>query len=323
MVSAGTVKGHSSEVTEQLGQYDSKISELSSSWEGSSHDKLASEASTFSSDCKKISTGMDAFATACDLYEDYIAAKERKKTCESELSKAKAGNKDGINNDTIAKYNSEISELETKISNLKSQIEEQLRTAASTKIEGATAGALSAGSSTWVYTGSGTVSQLGADSGVLPNARIGDDARPDPSTNPYYQSTANGGINGFPLNGGGPGKGGNCTYYAYSRFSELLGKPATGLSTGDACSWYNGSTGYKKGQTPKLGAIAVWQYGNSSSNGHVAVVEEIKSNGDIVVSEGGWSNQKWYGNNTYSSSNNYATGYSNGHLLGFIYPEEA
>ena len=166
----------------------------------------------------------------------------------------------------------------------------------------------------------GSSNNRGATRGELEDARIGSDRRPDYSG--FFLSTSDGGFNPFPLNGGGGGVGGNCTYYAYSRFSEIMGEEASTISHGDACQWWDDSYGYKKGQEPRLGAIAVWQYGNSDSLGHVAIVERIEENGDIVISQGGWSNCDWYSNDTISAENGYALDYSNGHLLGFIYPEK-
>ena len=47
--------------------------------------------------------------------------------------------------------------------------------------------------------------------------------------------------------------------------------------------------GYKRGSTPKLGAIACWSLGvvgiGNDGAGHVAVVEQINSDGSIIVSE--------------------------------------
>jgi surface antigen len=50
---------------------------------------------------------------------------------------------------------------------------------------------------------------------------------------------------------------GNCTWYAFGRFAEMLGvKPK--LNTGNACYWYKNNGGYphndnyKRGQTPKV-----------------------------------------------------------------------
>ncbi len=78
--------------------------------------------------------------------------------------------------------------------------------------------------------------------------------------------------------------GGNCTWYAWGRAYELLGSRPK-LSTGNAGEWYgyNKSNGlYSYGTTPKLGAVACW-------SGHVAVVEEIYSNGSFLISESGWT----------------------------------
>ena len=165
----------------------------------------------------------------------------------------------------------------------------------------------------------GFANNLNATSGQLENARLGDEGAP--AKDGYFLPAGEGGFNPFPIYHSDGGIG-NCTYYAYSRFSELMGGEASTLSHGDACSWYNDSYGYKKGQEPRLGAIAVWQYGNDDSMGHVAVVEAIDEDGNIHTSEGGWSSECWYRNGVYYKDNGYATGYSDGHLLGFIYPEK-
>ena len=81
----------------------------------------------------------------------------------------------------------------------------------------------------------------------------------------------------------------NCTAYAYGRAYEILGTKANLCTQGDAGDWwsYNINNGYYSyGSTPKLGAIMCW--GKSSypyDHGHVAVVEQINSDGTIVISE--------------------------------------
>ena len=319
MVSATSVTTQKTDLETQVKNYRNHTNGVNGIWEGESHDKFIGEAESFASECAKISTGMEAFAKACTAYQNYINAKKVKEEREQRYNHAVSTNSDP---EVIQKYADDVDTYKKEMEKYKKEIESYLATASSTTIEGGSA-SVNGFSKTWTAYSSGVANQLGGGSGTLPNARLGENGRPDPSKNIFFQNEANGGINGFPLNGGGPGKGGNCTYYAYSRFSELIGQEAKGLASGDACSWYSNTKGFKKGQEPRLGAIAVWQYGNSSSNGHVAVVEKIEKNGDIVVSEGGWSSQKWYGNNTYKRANNYATGYSNGHLLGFIYPEKA
>ncbi len=95
--------------------------------------------------------------------------------------------------------------------------------------------------------------------------------------NPYYNST----LNVFSAAGYGLP---NCTAYAWGRAYEITGvRPK--LSTGNAENWfpYNQSTGaYDYGWTPRLGAIACWAY--PGGGGHVAVVEQIDSDGTMYLS---------------------------------------
>ena len=107
----------------------------------------------------------------------------------------------------------------------------------------------------------------------------------------------------------------NCTWYAYGRFGEILGrKPA--LPTMNAGDWYANCTAYKKGRTPKVGAVIVWRYTNGGA-GHVAIVEEVKANGDIVTSNSGWSSSQKFWMETHRKANHYSkTGWI---FQGFIY----
>lgn len=111
----------------------------------------------------------------------------------------------------------------------------------------------------------------------------------------------------------------NCTCYAWGRWYELL-KKIPKLCTANAENWFNYTKdGYKRGQTPKLGAICVWSKGKigvgSDGAGHVAVVEEIYKDGSILT-----SNSAWGGTNFYTKK--YEKGYklSGYTFLGFIYP---
>ena len=106
----------------------------------------------------------------------------------------------------------------------------------------------------------------------------------------------------------------NCTWYAFGRFSEILGKKAL-LPTTDAGMWFDLCTAYKKGRTPKVGAVVCWKYYPYGA-GHVAVVEEVKANGDIVTSNSGY-----HGANFWMETWRAAGNYSNGkfRFQGFIY----
>ena len=122
-------------------------------------------------------------------------------------------------------------------------------------------------------------------------------------------------VNPFPLNS----RGGNCTWYAYGRFCEIAGKKIPMSSYGNAVTFYDSFPNCEKGSTPQVGAIACWGYGSPTGHpGHVAVVEEVKPNGDIVCSNSGWSGKKFW-MSTHKASENYSMHYANDHFRGFIY----
>lgn len=89
----------------------------------------------------------------------------------------------------------------------------------------------------------------------------------------------------------------NCTAYAWGRLYELTNTYPK-LSTSNAENWYGKNDGYKRGNTPKLGAIACWskgEVGNGNDGaGHVAVVEEILTDGSIVTSNSGYKSTNFY-----------------------------
>lgn len=109
---------------------------------------------------------------------------------------------------------------------------------------------------------------------------------------------------------------GNCTWYAWGRFWEC-GEPPTrptnklGYLNGmyiNAEDWYGLSDGYERGSTPKLGAVICYRDGVYSGDGHVAVVEQINSDGTIIISESGYEAYRWRlrvadPNNEYPYSN--------------------
>lgn len=109
----------------------------------------------------------------------------------------------------------------------------------------------------------------------------------------------------------------NCTCYAWGRWYELLGsKPK--LCTRNAENWYGYSDGYKRGQKPKVGAIAVWRKGivgnGDDGAGHVAVVEEVYDDGSFNTSNSAWGGANFYMRRYYGNYNN-----GNYIFLGFIY----
>lgn len=75
---------------------------------------------------------------------------------------------------------------------------------------------------------------------------------------------------------------GNCTWYAYERRMQL-GRPV-GSFWGNANTWASSAraAGYLVDHNPESGAVLVDMAGYF---GHVAVVERVMANGDIVISE--------------------------------------
>lgn len=90
----------------------------------------------------------------------------------------------------------------------------------------------------------------------------------------------------------------NCVGYAWGRWRELLGKKHN-LSTRNAENWWgNTDDGYKRGQTPKVGAVMCWRKGkagvSSDGAGHVAVVERINDDGSVTYSNSNYSGTRFY-----------------------------
>lgn len=130
-------------------------------------------------------------------------------------------------------------------------------------------------------------------------------------SNDYYYSS----MNLFYASGYGMP---NCTAYAYGRAYEILGY-APNLCPYNAGEWYDynkryGFYGY--GSTPRVGAIAVWDDWNGD-DGHVAVVEEVHSDGTVLVSESTWGGVTFrLRNMNADSSDGYMYYYR---FLGYIY----
>lgn len=112
----------------------------------------------------------------------------------------------------------------------------------------------------------------------------------------------------------------NCTGLVHGRWLESQKqtdyKKYDKLCIGDAHSYYGKNDGYKRGKTPKLGSIICFD--KKGGAGHVAFVEEVKSNGDIITSNSAYKGSRFF-TKTLKKSNNYkfGIGYT---TQGFIYP---
>ena len=117
--------------------------------------------------------------------------------------------------------------------------------------------------------------------------------------NPFYQSGY-----GMP----------NCTCYAYGRFWEITKGTRPNLSLGDAGDWWDYSDGYDRGQYPQLGAVCVWK-DTTGGAGHVAIVEEVYSDGRVLISQSAWGGTFWW-TQVLPSTYYFGSSYS---FCGFIY----
>ena len=144
--------------------------------------------------------------------------------------------------------------------------------------------------------------------------------------NKYYITKANGGysnaIKGKPTDADCDVLS-NCVGYAYGRFNEIGGYGSCKyLSPVNAENFIQYKGDLEVGQTPKLGACMVWRKGatlsNSDGAGHVAIVEKIISDTQIVTSESGW-NSKAFWTKTRNKGNGNWDGGSGYTFLGFIY----
>ena len=117
----------------------------------------------------------------------------------------------------------------------------------------------------------------------------------------------------------------NCVGYAMGRFNEIGNyKSFKYTFKGNAEDWftYAKSIGLKTGNTPKLGAVICWRAGkvglSSDGPGHVAIVEQLNSDGSIVTSESGWSVNKLFWTTRRKKNSNWDQSKSYT-FQGFIY----
>ena len=111
----------------------------------------------------------------------------------------------------------------------------------------------------------------------------------------------------------------NCTAYAYGRLLEINNGVKVGLPTGPAGKWYERTTTIEKTEAlePKLGAVICFE-SLTGGAGHVAVVEDILPNGNIICSNSAYGKPKLY---FYMTEYSKANGYNDGDykFQGFIY----
>ena len=117
----------------------------------------------------------------------------------------------------------------------------------------------------------------------------------------------------------------NCVGYAVGRFNEIGGWGSCRyLSPVNAENFIEFAGGLATGQVPRLGACAVWQKGatlsGSDGAGHVAIVERVISDTEIVTSESGWGSSPAFWTTTRRKGSDGNWGQSSAYKFrGFIY----
>lgn len=132
MVSAGTVLGNSDEFNQVSNEYTGLIEELSSSWQGSSHDNVVSQSADFNSEMQQVTQQFSSFATAVTAYENYKDVKDKYQSYVNTYN-----NQIRFSNDQslINQYNYYISDCEAKMSEYSNQIQSALSDASSFTLE--------------------------------------------------------------------------------------------------------------------------------------------------------------------------------------------
>ena len=116
----------------------------------------------------------------------------------------------------------------------------------------------------------------------------------------------------------------NCVGYAYGRFNEIGGYGSCKyLAPVNAENFIQYKGSCEVGQIPKVGACMVWRKGatltGSDGAGHVAIVEKVISDTEVVTSESGY-NSKPFWTQTRKKGSNGRWGCGSAYtFLGFIY----
>lgn len=134
MVSSSSVNNDLSSVKSILSSYSSQISGLDGAWKGTSHDSIVSKTESFISEYTSvIESGMSAFASACDKYENYKSYKNSLDIARNNLNLANQKQDSGAQ----SLYSNQVSEYTGKMNSLKAEIESLLSTVSSNRLAAA------------------------------------------------------------------------------------------------------------------------------------------------------------------------------------------
>lgn len=146
--------------------------------------------------------------------------------------------------------------------------------------------------------------------------------------NKFYITTSNGGyskcIKGKPTDKDCNVLA-NCVGYACGRFNEIIGSmryPYLNCNAENFIERAINTYGLEIGQTPKAGAIMVWQKGSTLSGndgaGHVAIVEKVIDANTVYTSESGYGGSAFWNSTRKNTNGRWGIG-SSYTFRGFIY----
>ena len=144
--------------------------------------------------------------------------------------------------------------------------------------------------------------------------------------NKYYIRKANGGYS--PCIEGKPTDSecnvlSNCVGYAVGRFNEeIQAGSCKYLKSCNAENFIRYNPNLESGQTPRTGACMCWE-GKGSKAGHVAIVEKVISDTEVVTSESAWNGKPFYNKTRHKGTNgNWGMSRSSYSFNGFLYNPE-
>ena len=146
--------------------------------------------------------------------------------------------------------------------------------------------------------------------------------------NKFYITTSNGGyskcIKGKPTDKDCNVLA-NCVGYACGRFNEIIGSmryPYLNCNAENFIERAINTYGLEIGQTPKAGAIMVWQKGSTLSGndgaGHVAIVEKVINANTVYTSESSYGGSAFWNSTRKNTNGRWGIG-SSYTFRGFIY----
>lgn len=115
----------------------------------------------------------------------------------------------------------------------------------------------------------------------------------------------------------------NCVGYAVGRFNEEIEAPGCKyLKSCNAENFIRYNPNLEYGQTPRTGACMCWE-GKGSKAGHVAIVEKVISEVEVITSESAYNGKPFYNKTRHKGTNgNWGMTRSSYSFNGFLYNPE-